>query len=147
MLVRRYGYTGSYSAVHRFFKQLPSAAAPEAPLRLRFKPGEAAQVDFGAGPAITDARTGETFKTWVFVMTLCWSRHQYAKVVRNQNIATWLVCHRHAFEEAFSGVVGRLIIDNRSRGQPSATARSRSAYWRWVFSLFSTTWRNGDCRT
>ena len=110
-LVRRYGYTGSYSAVHRFLKQLPSVAAPEAPLRLRFKPGEAAQVDFGAGPAITDARTGETFKTWVFVMTLCWSRHQYAEVVRNQNIATWLACHRHAFE-AFGGVVGRVIIDN-----------------------------------
>jgi len=109
-LVRRYGYTGSYSAVHRFLQQLPSAA-PDVPLRLHFPPGEAAQVDFGAGPLITDVRTGETFKTWVFVMTLCWSRHQYAEVVRNQNIATWLACHRHAFE-AFGGVVGRVIIDN-----------------------------------
>jgi len=34
--------------------------------------------------------TGETFKTWVFVMTLCWSRHQYAEVVRDQTVATWL---------------------------------------------------------
>jgi hypothetical protein len=110
-LVRRYGYTGSYSAVHRFLKQLPSMAAPDVPLRLRFKPGEAAQVDFGAGPLITDVRTGETFKTWVFVMRLCGSRHQYAEVVRNQNIATWLACHRHAFE-AFGGIVGRVIIDN-----------------------------------
>ena len=37
-LVRRYGYTGSYSAVHRFLKQLPSGAAPEVPLRLSSSP-------------------------------------------------------------------------------------------------------------
>ena len=37
------------------------------------------QVDFGAGPPITDVHTGEIFKTWFFVMTLAWSRHQYAE--------------------------------------------------------------------
>ena len=31
-------------------------------------------------------------------MTLAWSRHQYAEVVKNQTIETWLACHRHAFE-------------------------------------------------
>jgi transposase len=110
-LVRRYGYTGSYSAVHRFISQLPPTATLDVPLRLHFKPGEAAQVDFGAGPVIADVHTGELIKTWFFVMTLCWSRHQYAEVVRDQTTATWLACHRRAFE-AFGGVVGRVIIDN-----------------------------------
>ena len=110
-LVRRYGYAGSYASVHRFVRQLPDRAAPAVPLRLSFKPGEAAQVDFGAGPAIADVHTGEIIKTWFFVMTLCWSRHQYAELVRDQSTATWLACHRRAFE-AFGGVVGRVIIDN-----------------------------------
>ena len=35
----------------------------------------------------------------------------------------------------------------RSSGQPSATARSRSAYWRRVLSVFSNTWRSVDWRT
>jgi len=109
-LVRRYGYGGSDSAVHRFLKPLP-LTQPDVPLRLYFQPGEAAPVDFGAGPVITDVRTGEFFKTWVFVMTLCGSRHQYAEVVRDQTTATGLACHRRAFE-AFGGVVGRVIIDN-----------------------------------
>ena len=35
----------------------------------------------------------------------------------------------------------------RSIGQPSATARSRSAYCRLVLSVFSNTWRSDDWRT
>ena len=112
VLRRNHGYTGSYSAMRRFRQQL-AAAEPEVctTMRLDFDPAEAAQVDFGAGPAITDVHTGEVFKTWVFVMTLCWSRHQYSEVVRDQTIATWLGCHRRAFEW-FGGVPGRIIIDN-----------------------------------
>jgi hypothetical protein len=34
-----------------------------------------------------------------------------------------------------------------SIGQPSATAWLRSAYWRWVLSVFSKTCLNVDCRT
>jgi transposase len=110
-LVRNHGYTGSYSSVHRFVSQLVRAVEPDVPLRLVFKPGEAAQVDFGAGPLIPDALTGQPAKTWFFVMTLCGSRHQYVEWVRDQSVATWLACHRHAFQW-FGGVVERVIIDN-----------------------------------
>lgn len=110
-LMRNHGYTGSYSSVHRFLCQLVSLEVPEVPLRLTFKPAEACQVDFGAGPLITDVHTGEIFKTWFFVMTLAWSRHQYGEFVRDQTVATWLGCHRRAFEW-FGGGVSRVIIDN-----------------------------------
>lgn len=110
-LRRNHGYTGSYSSVYRFLQQLAAQRPREVPLRLDFAPAEAAQVDFGAGPTITDVHTGEVFKTWFFVMTLCHSRHQYAEFVRDQTVATWLACHRRAFEW-FGGVPGRLIIDN-----------------------------------
>ena len=110
-LVRNHGYTGSYSAVYRFLHQLVLDEVADVPLRLEFKPGEAVQVDFGAGPPITDVHTGEIFKTWFFVMTLAWSRHQYAEFVRDQTVATWLGCHRRAFEW-FGGVPLRVTIDN-----------------------------------
>jgi hypothetical protein len=44
-------------------------------------------------------------------MTLAWSRHQYAEIVPNQKVETWLACHRHAFEW-FNGVPKKISIDN-----------------------------------
>jgi len=109
-LVRNHAFGGSYSSVYRFVRTL-ERHAPKATVHMDFAPGEAAQVDFGAGPVIVDLRTGEEIKTWFFLMTLCWSRHQYAELILNQKVDTWLACHRHAFEW-FGGVVKRVIIDN-----------------------------------
>jgi len=122
-LRRHHGYEGSYSAIARFLQHLAAEEGPaQVTSRLSFAPAEAAQVDFGSGPLITDAHTGEQFKTWVFVMTLCWSRHQYAELVRDQSSATWLGCHRRAFEW-FGGVPGRVIIDNPKCAITRACAR------------------------
>ena len=110
-LVRNHGYTGSYSAVRRILQTLAASRPPDATVRLAFAPGEAAQVDFGAGPELVDLDTGEIRKTWFFVMTLCWSRHQYVELIWDQRVETWLACHRRAFEW-FGGVPARIIIDN-----------------------------------
>ena len=109
-LVRKYGFTGSYSSVRRFVQSV-DAAHPQMTTVLEFEPGDVAQVDFGAGPVITDVHTGEEFKTWVFVMVLAWSRHQYAELVRDQRVETWLGCHRRALE-FFNSVPARGMIDN-----------------------------------
>ena len=109
-LVRKYGFGGSYSSVRRFLTQL-KADHPEVTTILDFDPGEAAQVDFGKGSTIIDVYTGEIISTWFFVMTLAFSRHQYAEFVTDQKIGTWLGCHRRAFE-FFGGVPRHLIIDN-----------------------------------
>jgi len=109
-LVRNHAFGGSYSSVYRFVRSL-ELNAPKATVHMDFAPGEAAQVDFGAGPVMVDLRTGEEVKTWFFLMILCWSRHQYAELIFNQKVDTWLACHRHAFEW-FGGVVKRVIIDN-----------------------------------
>ncbi len=78
---------------------------------LDHEPGDCAQEDFGAGPVIVDVITGEEFKTWFFVMTLAWSRHQFVELVRDQKILTWLGCHRRAFE-FFGGIPAKVVIDN-----------------------------------
>ena len=109
-LVRNHHFQGSYSSVRRFIQGLESRD-PKATVILDFAPGEAAQVDFGTGPLMACHETGELKKTWFFVMTLCYSRHQYAEVVHQQTVETWLLCHRRAFEW-FGGVVARVTIDN-----------------------------------
>lgn len=109
-LVEQFGFTGSYSSVRRMTQKLKSRHLKTTCI-LDFSPGEAGQVDFGKGPTITDAFSGEVTRTWIFVMTLCFSRHMYAEMVVDQKVGTWLACHRRAFE-FFGGVPARLIIDN-----------------------------------
>jgi len=110
-LQEKYDFKGSYSAVRRFLQKLQKNKPPEATVMLDHEPGDSAQVDFGAGPLIIDVFTGEEFKTWFFVMTLAWSRHQYAEMVRDQKVLTWLGCHRRALA-FFGGVPARVVIDN-----------------------------------
>lgn len=109
-LRREHGYTGSYSSVYRMVLAIKAQRLPEATIALLFAPGEAAQVDFGAGPMLPDA-DGVLARTWAFVMTLAFSRHQYVEFVWDQTVATWLGCHRRAFEW-FTCVPSRVIIDN-----------------------------------
>ena len=96
LLKRTHHFEGSYSAVRRFVNKLEPGPSQRT-MRLEFVPGEAAQVDFGSGPKLPDPVTGEETSTWVFIMTLCWSRHQYAEIVWDQKVPTWLGCHQRAF--------------------------------------------------
>lgn len=109
-LKTKYQFSGSYDCVQRFARQLREKNI-KVSMPLDFAPGDSAQVDFGQGPEIIDVQTGEVFKTWIFVMVLSWSRHQYAEIVTNQKVETWLGCHKRAFE-FFGGVPHRIIIDN-----------------------------------
>jgi hypothetical protein len=58
-----------------------------------------------------DPDTDEPRKTWAFVMTLSWSRHQYVEFVFDQKVQSWLRLHRNAFT-FFGGVPERVVIDN-----------------------------------
>jgi transposase len=109
-LCRQHGYTGSYSSVARMLVALRGEQPPEVTVRLSFDPGNAVQVDFGAGPMLVHP-DGQPRRTWAFVMTLAHSRHQYVEFVWDQSVATWLGCHRRAFEW-FAAVPLRVIIDN-----------------------------------
>jgi len=104
------GYRGSYSSVHRFVRRV-EVDTPEATVPVETMPGEEAQADFGYAGKMLDPETGVLRKTWAFVMTLSWSRHQYVAFVFDQKVETWLRLHRNAFE-FFGGVPGRVVIDN-----------------------------------
>jgi len=104
------GFPGSYSALWRYVRRLEPQSA-EACIRIETAPGEEAQVDLGAAGWLRDPADLERKKAWVFVMTLSFSRHQYVEFVFDQSVATWLHCHRHAFE-FFGGVPVRVVLDN-----------------------------------
>lgn len=108
------GFEGSYMAVYRFVRQL-EPSQPDVTVRVETAPGEEAQVDFGYAGRMIDPETGELRKTWAFVMTLSWSRHQYVEFVFDQKIPTWLRLHRNGL--AFlGGVPQRMVIDNLKAG-------------------------------
>ncbi|HEX9921653.1 MAG TPA: IS21 family transposase [Anaerolineae bacterium] len=109
-LQENHGYSGSYSAVRRFVKRL-RPVTPEVFVRVQTAPGEEMQVDFGNVGQLFDPVTGRLRSAYVFVATLGYSRHQYAELVFDQKIPTWLALHRRAFE-SFGGVPARVVPDN-----------------------------------
>jgi len=87
-LKREHGSSGHYSSVRRSVAAIERERPPDATVRLSFAPGEAAQVDFGSDPQLVDSTTSELRRTWAFVMTLCFSRHQYVEFVWDQSVRT-----------------------------------------------------------
>lgn len=104
------GYPGSYSSVRRFVHHR-HPPRERAAVRVHTAPGEEAQVDFGSAGSFLDPSSDRLRPAYVFVMTLSYSRHQYAELVFDQKVPTWLACHRHAFEW-FGGVPQRIVPDN-----------------------------------
>jgi transposase len=104
-------FTASPSALYRLVRAVRCERPPAVTLRIETAPGEVAQVDFGFIGYLRDDHTGELRKAWVFTLVLAWSRHQYAEIVFDQKLPTWLLCHQHAFE-FFGGVPQRIVLDN-----------------------------------
>jgi transposase len=109
-LRENYDYTGSYSAVRRFVGKL-RVSEPEVVVRVNTPPGEELQVDFGSVGQLYDPIKGCLRPAYVFVATLCYSRHQYAELVFDQKVPTWIMLHQHAFA-SFGGVPRRVVPDN-----------------------------------
>jgi len=105
-----YQYPGSYSSVRRFVSKMRHTE-PEAFVRVHTAPGEEAQVDFGGVGPLYDPASGQPRPAYVFVATLCYSRHQYAELVFDQKTPTWIGLHRRAFE-SWGGAPKRIVLDN-----------------------------------
>jgi transposase len=104
------GFQGSYSSLSRFLSKYKKSK--EDPImRMETLPGEYAQVDFGYVGKIYDPSIGQERKAYIFVLTLCYSRHAYYEIVKNQNLESWIYCHIHAFEY-IAGIPKVIIPDN-----------------------------------
>ena len=124
-LLRERGFEGSYSALKRYVRRL-EPAPKEAFVRVETPAGEEAQVDFGYAGLLMDPMTRKMRRAWVFVMTLSFSRHQYAELVFDQKVETWIGLHVRAFE-SFGGVVKRVVLDNLKAGIVKAVLHDQEA--------------------
>ena len=108
------GYAGSVSAVRRLCRRLTGerGPAPESiALRVETLAGEVAQVDFASAGLRYDPVAGMLRKSWLFVMTLGFSRNMYLDLVFDQRVETWIRLHVRAFEH-FGGVPKAVVPDN-----------------------------------
>jgi len=119
------GFGGSYSALRRFVGRLEDTL-PETFVRVETPPGEEAQVDFGFAGLLHDPVTARVRKAWVFVMALSYSRHQYAELVFDQKVETWVELHIRAFEH-FGAVPRRIVLDNLKAGIVKAVLHDAEA--------------------
>jgi transposase len=98
-LRENYGYSGSYSSVRRYVGQQQPSKGKDALIRVHNEPGEELQIDFGSVGKLFDPNSGQLKTAYVFVATLCYSRHVffilYAKFCRQilllrdyQNVST-----------------------------------------------------------
>jgi transposase len=109
-LQENFGYKGGYSSIRRFVHQLEPAES-EAFVRVHTEPGEDMQVDFGSVGQLYDPVSKRLRTAFAFVATLGYSRHQYAELVFDQKVATWIALHKRTFAY-FGGVPKRVIPDN-----------------------------------
>lgn len=107
-------YSGNLSSVKRICARLGREQGPapeDVAIPVVTAPGEVAQVDFGYVGKRYDPERGELRKSWVFVMTLGFSRHMFCEIVFDQKISTWIDLHVAAFE-FFGGVPAVIVPDN-----------------------------------
>ena len=107
--LRALGYRGGKSILKDYVKPFRPLRQPKATLPFETRPGDCAQVDFGAFQYRTP--DGRVRHLWAFVMVLSWSRAIYVEFVRRADVGTFIRCHINAFRH-FGGVPARCLYDN-----------------------------------
>jgi len=108
--IREHGYTGGYTAVTDFLREV--RPSPTLPFEVRFETpaGEQAQVDFAHFEVIFTDEPSAMRIVWLFSMVLGYSRLIWARFVAHQDLQTVLRCHMAAFA-ALGGVPRQILYD------------------------------------
>lgn len=105
-----YRYSRFCELYHRWRRKL------DVVMRQEHKAGEKAFVDWaGATIPIHDPATGAVWPAPLFVAALGASSYTYAEATRDQQLASWLQAHVHAFE-FWHGVPALVVPDNTRTG-------------------------------
>jgi transposase len=112
--LRERGDAGTLSSGDRFLHRL-EPHRPSAPVRVERAPGSEAPVDVGDAGRLFDPGTGAFRKTWAWVMTLAYSRHQDVECVFDHALPTWMALHGYALT-CFGGVSPRVVLDHLKAG-------------------------------
>ena len=108
--LRDLGYTGGYTILTDFLRDI---RPPETlPFELRFEtlPGHQAQVDFAHFRTVFTDEPSTEHIVWLFSLVLGHSRMHWGCFVLHQNLPTLLRCHTAAFE-TLGGVPEQILYD------------------------------------
>src|SRR3954463_8017980 len=121
--LRELGYTGGYSILTDFLRDI--RPTEPAPFEVRFEtpPGRQAQVDFAHFRTLFTDEPGTERILWLFSLVLGHSRMLWARFVLHQDLPALLRCQAAAFE-ALGGVPEHILYDRMrtvfSREDPHA---------------------------
>ena len=114
-LVDGHGFTHAYASVRRFVAKLRVSAQKDACAIIVTAPGEEAQVDYGSGPMVRDAKTGKYRRTRLFVLTLGYSRKAIRLLAFTSSSRIWVELHEKAFAR-LGGTPRTVVLDNLREG-------------------------------
>lgn len=107
--IKERGYSGSYTILKDYVRELKGAKPRPAFVRFETSPGEQAQMDWSDfGWLEFD---GKKTKLWCFSMVLGYSRTLYIEFAHSQNLISLGQAHINAFRY-FGGVTDTILYDN-----------------------------------
>jgi transposase len=108
--IRELGYSGGYTAVKDFLREVRPRQSTGFEVRFETPPGRQAQVDFAHFRTVFADEPGAERILWLFSLVLGHSRMQWGRFVLHQDLQTLLRCHAAAFE-VLGGVPAEILYD------------------------------------
>ena len=127
-LAKEHGYTGSYSTIKRYIRNLNIEKQNNAVIRFETNPGIQAQVDWKESLKFK-TKDGETIKFNVFLLILGFSRTKFLMVTETRDLQQVELCLACAFKY-LGGVPHEILFDNMR----SIIDKARTQYSEPVFN-------------
>jgi transposase len=108
--IRELGYSGGYTVVKDFLRQVRPRPAASFEIRFETPPGRQAQVDFAHFRTVFTDEPGAERVVWLFSLVLGHSRMMWGRFVLHQDMQTLLRCHADAFAD-LGGVPTEILYD------------------------------------
>jgi transposase len=127
------GFTGRYTIVKDFVRDVRPKVGVPAIYRYETKPGIQAQVDWGeCGRIEID---GKSRKLYCFTMVLGYSRMRYVEFTLSIDVHTLIQCHLNAFRY-FGGCTKEILYDNMKQVVLKRAPVSSDSIWNSQFEDF-----------
>jgi len=132
--IRDLGYTGGYTTVKNYVREIREPARSGYEHRFETPPGRQGQVDFARFLVRFTSEPEQQRIVWLFSMVLGWSRYLYCRFVMRQDMSTVLRCHTEAFA-ALGGIPGQLLYDRMKTAVIREGADGRIEYNKFLLDL------------
>ena len=135
-LKKHHGYTGSYTIIKDFIRNLNNEKQKQAVIRFETNPGFQAQVDWKES-LVFKTIDGDTIKFNVFLLILGFSRTKFLYVTESKDLKTVEECLVRAFKY-IGGVPHEILFDNMRSIIDKARTQYNDPVFNDEFNMFSS---------